>query len=110
MRARSSDPQTSKEAAKAATLCEQSNYDAILEVLNSEREYGSTTHELEVLTGIQLVSISPCLKPMEKLHLVARTDRTRKWKKACIVWVSWDYATPEEKLSVLKTYPELRCE
>lgn len=75
-RARQTDPETSHDAAEVA------NYHAvdaaILLALGTYWITGLTTLELEFITGIPRVSISPRLKPLEGMGLVIRTDGRRR--------------------------------
>lgn len=98
--ARWSDPATSHEAAEA--LDPASLYGKILKTLSNARSgsiysksSGLITHEISHLTGIQLVTISPRMSPMEKKGWVKRTGQTRIWigapgdkatKRESIIW------------------------
>lgn len=86
-RARSSDPWTSHNAASKVRV--QTIYDTILMVLRARGDEGATTNELASITNIPLVSISPAMKPLEKLAKVKRTDDTRSTRpgtRPSIVW------------------------
>lgn len=88
--ARASDPVTSHAAGVYVSEREQGIFAEILMWLGPRGEDGGTSLEIADGTGIDRVTISPRLKPMEKLGLVARTDqrRTGSTGRASIVWVA----------------------
>src|SRR5258708_7528464 len=86
--ARRTDPETSVEAAKSllngqATEMEQ----IVLSALRGNPE-GLTTHEMSDLTGVQLVSISPRIKPLLRKGLIRDSfeRRTGISGRKSIVW------------------------
>jgi hypothetical protein len=83
-RARSTDPETSHMAAASinAPPLDRRLYNVLLLLQDA------TTHELSAASGVPLVSVSPRMKPMEKLGLVRRTKDRRRGAsgKASIVW------------------------
>ena len=81
--ARRHDPETSHKA--AARLATASVNARILYALEGAGERGFTTKELETVTGIPRVTISPRMKPLEEgAGAVARTQEKRD---GCYVYI-----------------------
>lgn len=87
--ARHGDPVTSHAAGVAIAECEDHLFDQVHEWLLQQGEAGGTSFEIAEGTGIERVTVSPRLKPMEKLGLVRRTDerRTGPSGRSSIVWI-----------------------
>lgn len=79
-RARRTDPDTSHEA--AATVDVTHREQQVLDAL-AGAPGGLTTKEMEPVTGVDRLSLSPRMKPLELKGLVVRTDETRD---GSIVW------------------------
>lgn len=106
--ARASDPSTSHEAAKAASLSHSIICAEIEKVLLLVGENGMTTHELGPATQVPLWSVSPRMKPMEKALRVCRTERRRinfGSTKKSTVWVARKFATDAERAASDMLYP-----
>lgn len=70
--ARASDPETSHEAAASVNVAALEA--KVLKVLRASGEPKSS-HQIAALLGLELVSISPRLKPLEERGLVKRAGR-----------------------------------
>ncbi len=105
--ARSTDPDTSHEAAKAASSAHQVMCDEVERVLLLAGPRGMITHEVSEETSIQAWSISPRMKPMEKAQRVCRTERrrTHTGNRKSIVWVARCFATDTERAASDALYP-----
>lgn len=88
--ARTKDPVTSHAAGVAIAEIQDHLFDQIHAWLFLRGEEGGTSFEIADGTGIERVTISPRLKPMEKLGLVQRTDGRRAGPsgRPSIVWVA----------------------
>jgi hypothetical protein len=73
-RARASDPDTSREAAKRANQY-ASRIDAAIIGYPTRHPHGGTSRDISAETGLDLVSVSPRLKPLEKAGRVRRAGR-----------------------------------
>lgn len=88
-RARVSDPSTSHAAAAGPATRSAKGYR--FDVLRVLREHpdGLTSHQMSDHTGIELVCLSPLLRPMERAGVIVDTKTTRKterWPNASLVW------------------------
>jgi len=84
-RVRSTDPDTSRTWAALRTGPEMKRAMLVVgDALHRAGPEGLTTLEMVPRTGMTRVSVSPLLKPMERLGLVMRTDRKRN---RGIVWI-----------------------
>lgn len=88
--ARARDPVTSHAAGVAIAEVQDHLFDQIHSWLSLRGDEGGTSFEIADGTGIERVTISPRLKPMEKLGLVRRTDERRVGPSGrhSIVWVA----------------------
>lgn len=88
-RARATDPMTSHAAAAGPATRSAKGYRFdVLRVLR-EHPQGLTSHQIADLTGIDLVCVSPLLRPMERSGHIIDTKETRKTPKypnASLVW------------------------
>jgi hypothetical protein len=75
-RARNTDPDTSHEAAARAS--KGHNHLVIYETLLWWAPYPLCFNEISLITGIPLVSVSPSLKPMERLGWVRRAGKEER--------------------------------
>ncbi len=78
--ARSSDPDTSKDAAARVNVSKRER-----QVLDALKSLGdkATTREIADRSGVELLTVSPRLKPLEAKGLVRRTEARRD---GAIVW------------------------
>lgn len=83
--ARTTDPQTSKDAAQKVNAAELEA--RVLAVLRIAPE-GKTSHEVAAIIGRPLVSVSPRMKPLESRGLVVRDGR----RDGRTVWKAVDAA------------------
>ena len=85
-RARRRDPITSKRAAASAPVAELE--DRVLRALRLSRD-GLTTHELSFTLKVDLVSVSPRMKPLVRKGLVLNSGKFRRGNsgRASIVWI-----------------------
>lgn len=83
-RARFTDPVTSHEAAESVDT--KSVNHKICAALTAHPD-GGTTEEITEWTGLRLVTVSPMMKPMEKIGLVFRAGvRKNKSGRRAIIW------------------------
>jgi hypothetical protein len=84
-RSRQRDPLTSKKAAATVPVAELE--DRVLRALRLSRD-GLTTHELSFTLKVDLVSVSPRMKPLVRKGLVENSGRFRRGNsgRASIVW------------------------
>jgi predicted ArsR family transcriptional regulator len=84
-RARRSDPDTSKKSASSTPVADLEA--RVLRALRLSRD-GMTTHELAWLLKIDLVSVSPRMRPLVKKNLVQDSGERRRGDsgRASIVW------------------------
>lgn len=75
--ARSTDPVTSHEAAEAVSPSLPTLDDQIIAYLKT-RPDGATSLEISDAIGRTRVSVSPCLRPLERLGMVIDTGEKRK--------------------------------
>jgi predicted transcriptional regulator len=84
-RARRNDPDTSKKAAASVKVA-----DLEARVLDALRDHGDglTTHELSKLLDVDLVSVSPRLRPLSNKNLVRDSGERRRGDngRSSIVW------------------------
>lgn len=84
-KARRSDPDTAKQAAKSVSVA-----DLERRVLNLlvRTPSGLTTHEMSKLLGVELVSVSPRMAPLRTKNLVRDSGERRLTDTGCkaIVW------------------------
>ena len=88
--ARARDPVTSHAAGASVADIQDHLFGQIHNWLLPRGDEGGTSFEIADGTGIERVTISPRLKPMEKLGLVRRTDERRVGPSGrySIVWVA----------------------
>jgi hypothetical protein len=99
-RARSSDPSTSHAAADFVNQKGRLNKTcALIMALLEDRPSGLTTHELADLTGISLVSVSPCLRPLARKGYVLEGEKRIPpgARVKSIAWVAKKWAPPMER-------------
>ena len=86
-RARRSDPDTSKQAAAVVPVADLEA--RVLRALRNSRA-GMTTHELAWLLNMDLVSVSPRMRPLVEKNLVRNSGELRRGKsgRSSIVWVA----------------------
>lgn len=84
-RARRSDPDTAKKAARSVPVADLE--ERVLECLRWSRA-GLTTHELSRLLKADLVSVSPRMRPLVQKNLVKDSGQRRRGEsgRASIVW------------------------
>lgn len=75
--ARSSDPSTSKEAAKAVYPRSGSLRHTVLLWIAHNGDHGATAHELEQATGIEYRSLTPRIGELKKAGFIRTTGHTR---------------------------------
>jgi len=85
-RARRTDPQTSHDA--AAHVPVRPLWAAVHEAYRAAGSRGLTSYELAAVTGRDRVSVSPCLRPMERAGWLIETEDRRPGPTGApgIVW------------------------
>lgn len=85
-RHRRNDPDTSKAAAYSVDVPPLEK--VVLDYLTKYRLGGATTHEIAEATGIDLVTISPRIRPLVEKGLVEDSGHKRKGRsgRKSIVW------------------------
>lgn len=69
-------------------------YEQIVDALEILEPDGATTHELAEVLMIQIISISPCMRELERRGLVVDSGKKRRWehgvkeqhRRESIVW------------------------
>ena len=84
--ARYNDPETAHQAAESVKTTELESI--VLNGLKNQGEFGATTHELSQILNLELVTVSPRLKPLMQKGLVMVTNKRRIGSsgRKSIVW------------------------
>ena len=100
--ARRSDPVSSHAAGVAITDKTEGLYAEILAWLRPRWQLGGTTLEISEATGLDRVTVSPRMRPMEKLGLVRRSTEKRAGPSgvASVVWIATGIFFPETQQNV----------
>jgi DNA-binding transcriptional ArsR family regulator len=79
------DPDTSHEAARSFN---PTRLDKII-LENIDPEHGATTHELADITGLQIITVSPRMRPLTRAGILCDSGERRRWPQSgrrSIVW------------------------
>ena len=100
--ARRSDPVSSHAAGIAITDKTAGLYAQIHAWLQPRWQLGGTTLEIAEATGLDRVTVSPRMRPMEKLGLVRRSTEKRAGPSgvASVVWIATGIFLSENKQNV----------